>query len=66
MRDYNNMTNEDFIKAYESPLTLEEERELNSLAVEQMRNAQVHEVTRERLDAIAQNAKIRRCRNRAV
>lgn len=66
MRDYSKMTDEEFIKAYETPLSLEEERELHSIAVEQINNAQVHEVTRDRLDAIVQNAKIRRCRNRAV
>lgn len=66
MRDYNKMTDEEFIKAYETPFTLAEEQKLHSIAVEQIENAQVHEVTRERLDAIVQNAKVRRCRDRAV
>lgn len=60
MRDYSKMSDEEFIKAYEETLTLAEEQELHLIAEEQIENAQVHEVTRERLEAIAQNARIRR------
>jgi len=60
MRDYSKMADEEFIKAYEKTLTLAEEQELHLIAEEQIENAQVHEVTRERLEAIAQNARIRR------
>lgn len=61
MRDYSKMSDEEFIKAYEKTLTLAEEQELHLIAEEQIENAQVHEVTRERLEEIAQNARIRRC-----
>jgi len=55
------MTDEEFIKAYETPLTSAEDQELYSIAVEQIENSQVHKVTRERLNAVVQNAKLRRC-----
>lgn len=61
MRDYSKMSDEEFIKSYEKTLTLAEEQELHLIAEEQIENAQVHKVTRERLEAIAQNARIRRC-----
>ena len=60
MGDYSKMSDEEFIKAYEKTLTLAEEQGLHLIAEEQIKNAQVHEVTRERLEAIAQNARIRR------
>ena len=52
MRDYNNMTDDEFIKAYETPFTKEERIENHNTALRQFENGETYELTDKLIDEI--------------
>ena len=58
MRDYSNMTDEEFIKAYETPYTPAERDEHHRIAVQQFMEGKVHEFTDDYIDELMLDDKI--------
>ena len=52
MRAYSKMTDEEFIKAYETPYTKEEEMEFHKSAMQQYKDHTLHDFTDEVIDEI--------------
>ncbi|MBQ8982907.1 MAG: hypothetical protein IJ079_04890 [Lachnospiraceae bacterium] len=52
MRDYSRMTDEEFIKSYEEPYTHEELEDNHRIALQQLKEGNVHEFTDEYIDEL--------------